>query len=39
VLGPSIGARYWFMPNLAGQLELGVGNGLSVGNLGISYKF
>jgi hypothetical protein len=39
VLGPGLGARYWFKPDLAGQAELGLGSGLSLANIGLSYKF
>lgn len=36
LLGTSLGARYWFTPKLAGQLELGYGIGLL--SLGVAYK-
>lgn len=37
IYGFSIGARYWFMDNLAANLELGYG--LATINLGVSYRF
>jgi hypothetical protein len=36
LFGGSLGARYWFTPKLAGQVELGYGVGLL--SLGIAYK-
>jgi hypothetical protein len=36
LFGADIGARYWFKPNLAGQLEFGYGLGFV--SLGIAYK-
>lgn len=37
VYGFQIGARYWFMDNLAANLELGYG--LASFNIGVSYRF
>lgn len=37
VYGFQIGARYWFMDNLAANLELGYG--LATINVGVSYRF
>ena len=39
VFGPSVGARYWFLPNLAGQAEAGLGYGVNLASLGLSLKF
>ena len=36
-LGVSVGARYWFLDNLAANMEVGIG--LSLLKLGISYSF
>ena len=36
-LGVSVGARYWFLDNLAASME--VGTGLSILKLGVSYRF
>ncbi len=36
LFGADLGARYWFTPKLAGQLELGYGVGVI--SLGIAYK-
>lgn len=36
-LGVSVGARYWFLDNLAANME--VGTGLSILKLGVSYRF
>jgi hypothetical protein len=39
VLGPAVGARYWFKPNLAGQAESGFGNGVSLASISLALKF
>ena len=39
VIGPSVGARYWFLPNLAGQAEAGLGYGVGLASIGLSLKF
>lgn len=36
-LGVSVGARYWFLDNLAASMEVGIG--LSILKLGVSYRF
>ncbi|MDB5049821.1 MAG: hypothetical protein JWO30_2892 [Fibrobacteres bacterium] len=39
VIGPSVGARYWFAPNFGGQAEAGLGYGVNLASIGISFKF
>lgn len=39
LLGPGVGIRYWFTPNLSGQAESGVGNGLGLLSAGLALKF
>jgi hypothetical protein len=38
VAGVGVGARYWFMPNLAGQAEAGLGRGHSIGSVSLAFK-
>ncbi len=38
VIGPSVGVRYWFLPNLAGQAEAGLGYGVSLASIGLALK-
>ena len=38
IIGPSVGARYWFTPRLAAQAEAGLGQGVSLASIGLALK-
>ena len=39
IVGPGVGARYWFTPKFAGQAEAGLGYGVDLASIGLAFKF